>query len=135
MPKCYILSGAPLSGKSTWAKKQGLPIISCDELRKIYTGGTYKFDPKIEKEIWQDFYYRIACMEKTFIVDNTNCKQTYITKIMRELPVTFEVEFVRFEIPLWKSYYRNVIRWMFTGKWIPLKVIKNMKRNYKQLWG
>jgi len=134
MPKCIILSGAPLSGKSTWAVKQKLPIISCDRLRLEYFGGEYKFDPKIEKEIWEDFYYRLKLFSEDFIVDNTNCKLGYINKIKDNLYPDFEVEIVKFEVSLLKSYYRNIKRWIFTGKWIPFEVIKDMKKNYNKLW-
>ena len=44
------------------------------------------------------------------------------------------VEIKKFETSLLNSYYRNIKRWLFTGKWIPLDIIKNMKKNYKNLW-
>lgn len=137
MPKCIILSGAPLSGKSTWACKQKLPIISCDKLRLEYFGGKYIFDPKVEKEIWEDFYFRIGLFTKDFIVDNTNCKQSYINKIKESLSNDVDgwlIEIKQFEVGLWTSYYRNIKRWIFTGKWIPFRVIKDMKKNYNKLW-
>lgn len=135
MHKCYILSGAPLSGKSTWAKKQKLPILSCDKIRLDYSNGNYVFDSKVEKEIWEDFYYKVKNIyTQDFIIDNTNCKLVYINKIKENLPKDFEIEIVKFEVSLLKSYYRNIKRWIFTGKWVPFKVIKNMKENYKKLW-
>lgn len=133
-PTCYILSGAPLSGKSTWAKKQNLPVLSCDRLRLEYSGGKYIYDPQMEKDIWEDFYFRIGTYKHDFIIDNTNCKQAYLDKIYFHLPKEYKIEIVKFEISLLKSYYRNIKRWIFTGKWIPFKVIKNMKQNYKKLW-
>lgn len=134
MPKCYILSGAPLSGKPTWAAKQKLPILSCDRLRLEYSDGVYKFDPTIEKEVWGDFYQRVKLYKKDFIIDNTNCKLGYINKIKEHLNKDFEIEIVKFETSLLNSYYRNIKRWIFTGKWIPFKVIKDMKKNYNKLW-
>lgn len=136
MPKVYILSGAPLSGKSTWAAKQKLPILSCDRLRFEYFGGEYKFDAKAEKEIWEDFYYRIGLFKEDFIIDNTNCKLDYIKKIKGSLnpSVFWVVEIKKFETNLLNSYIRNIKRYVFTGKWIPLDVIKNMKKNYRNLW-
>jgi predicted kinase len=132
--KCYILSGAPLSGKSTWAKKQGIPILSCDRLRLEYSGGKYIFDPQMEKDIWEDFYFRLGTYKHDFIIDNTNCKEKYINKIKECLNSKYEIEIIKFEASLWLSYFRNIKRWLFTGKWIPFKVIKNMKKNYKKLW-
>ena len=134
MPKCIILSGAPLSGKSTWAKKQGLPILSCDSIREDLFGYPYQFKPEREKEVWERFYNQVYLQTSDFIVDNTNCKQGYINKIKENLPVHFEVEIIKFEAGLLKSYYRNIKRWLLTGKWIPFKVIKDMKKNYKNLW-
>jgi hypothetical protein len=111
-----------------------LPILSCDKLRFEYFGGEYKFDEKVEKEIWEDFYYRVGLFKEDFIIDNTNCKLGYINKIKENLPKNFEVEIKKFETSLLNSYYRNIKRWLFTGKWIPLDIIKNMKKNYKNLW-
>ena len=34
MPTLHITVGAPSSGKSTWAKSQGLPIVSIDDVKK-----------------------------------------------------------------------------------------------------
>ena len=131
MHKVYILSGAPLSGKSTWASKQKLPILSCDKLRLEYFDGEYKFDPKIEKEIWGYFYQRVNSFTEDFIIDNTNCRLVYINLNKN---IVWDIEIKKFEIPLWKSYYRNIKRWLFTGKWVPFKVIKQMKKNHKILW-
>lgn len=137
MPKCYILSGAPLSGKSTWAAKQKLPILSCDKIRIVKSGGKYVFDPQTEKEVWDEFYdtihgYGKYVVKSDFIIDNTNCKEKYINKIKTYLHRDYEIEIVNFEVSYIKSYYRNITRWLRTGKWIPFKVINDMKRNYKQ---
>jgi len=130
MPKCYILIGMPTSGKSTWAKKQGLPIISCDEIRKEF--GT-NYDPEQEKMVWDCFYKRLPLFTKSFIVDNTNSKSGYINKIKECLGKDFEIEYVWFDIPLWKAYYRNVVRYLIQGKWIPFKVLDSMYNNYNKL--
>ena len=137
MPKCIILSGAPLSGKSTWAKKQGLPILSCDSIREDLFGYPYQFKPEREKEVWERFYNQVYLQTSDFIVDNTNCKESYINKIKENLTKDTDgwlVIIKQFEVSLWESYYRNVKRWLLTGKWIPFKVIKDMKKNYKNLW-
>jgi len=137
MPKCIILSGAPLSGKSTYARKHfQIQNLSCDIIRLRKNPGKYVFDPKIEKEVWDEFYSRLNQLENDVIIDNTNCKLSYINKIKENLNKNLEwdVEIVKFEVGLLKSYYRNIKRWIFTGKWIPFKVIKDMKNNYKKLW-
>lgn len=134
MPKVYICSGAPLSGKSTWSKKQGLPILSCDAIREDLFGYPYQFKPEREKEVWNKFYKQISLQSSDFIVDNTVCKRSYLNEILKNLPKGYEVEIVKFEISLLKSYYRNIKRWIFTSKFIPFFVIRDMKTNYKKLW-
>lgn len=42
-----ITVGLPRSGKSTWAKTLGAPIVSCDAIRQAL--GVYPFVPKAEK--------------------------------------------------------------------------------------
>lgn len=36
--RLIVLVGIPGSGKSTWAAKQGLPVLSSDETRRLLTG-------------------------------------------------------------------------------------------------
>lgn len=132
---CYILSGIPCNGKSTWTAKQNLPIISCDNIRVELFGRNYKFSKANEEIVWNEFYKRVENQTSSFIVDNTNCKQIYIQQVKRILlQNNFNWEIKRFDISLYKAYYRNVIRYIKTGKFIPFKVIKNMYNNYKKLW-
>lgn len=143
MPRCIILSGIPCSGKSTWAEQQNLPIISCDKIRKELFGKTYKQTFKNEIEVWDKFYEQVNSQTTDFIVDNTNCKLYYQDRIRENLyygevnPKTWliwEIEVKRFATPLWKAYYRNVVRYLKTGEFIPFKIIKNMKKNYDILY-
>ncbi len=131
---CYILIGPPNSGKSTWAKKKELPIISCDQIRSEFSGSKkYVFNPKIEKEVWNSFYSRLWLFRKSFIVDNTNCKLAYINKIKESIVPGYVIEYIWFDVPLWKLYYRNVKRWIFNDKFIPFKVIRDMRNNFNKL--
>jgi len=129
-PICKVLIGMPCSGKSTWAEKQGIPIISCDRIRQEFNTN---YNPKIENQVWEIFYGRLASFKEDFIIDNTNCKQSYINKIKSVLKDKFEIEYIWFDVPLWKAKYRNIIRYLKTGKWIPIKVLENMYKNYKNL--
>ena len=74
-------------------------------------------------------------MDTDFIIDNTNCKNSYIQKIINSLNPNYiwDVEIKKFDVPLWKAYYRNIIRYMKTGKFIPLQTIKNFKKNYEYM--
>ena len=52
MNKTLVMTiGLSRSGKSTWSKKQGLPIISADSLRHALTGDP--LDHSREKRIWK----------------------------------------------------------------------------------
>lgn len=132
--KCIILSGIPCSGKSTWAKKKGIPIISCDIIREDLFGIDYKFTTDNEKVVWNTFYEKIRLFTSDFIVDNTNCRKIYIDRIKECLDKNCSIQIRHFHISLTKAYYRNIKRWILTGKYIPFKVIKNMQKNYKKLW-
>jgi len=125
--KLIILSGIPCSGKSTFAKKCGFPVISCDEIRK---------EIKEEKLVWRRFYRELNYLNTNICIDNTNCKQEYINKIKENLNknVNWDIEIKRFDISLWKAHYRNIIRYLKTGKWIPIKVMNSMYKNYNNLW-
>lgn len=133
--KCIILVGIPCSGKSSWAKEQGIPILSCDKIREDLYGKDYKFDHEKEFLVWEIFYEKIRAADRDFIVDNTNCKFIYINKIMEILKgikhIKFDVELKYFDCSLEKAYFRNIIRWLKTGKWIPMDIINNFYKNYK----
>jgi len=134
--KVIILVGIPCSGKSTWARKQNLPILSCDSIREeIKEGKKYFFNRVNEDITWGLFYHYVSEMKTDFIVDNTNCKQSYINKIIECLnpEYTWEIEIKYFSVSLYTAYYRNIIRYMKTGKFIPLQIIKNFKKNYEYM--
>lgn len=122
--KCYIYIGIPCSGKSTEAEKQGLPVLSCDKLRKEISS---------ERKVWEKFYQLVSQQTTSFIVDNTNVKAKYINEIRRHLKPEFDVEYVVFDIPLWKAHYRNIIRYISTGKWITLSSMNAMHDNFSRL--
>ena len=68
-----IISGPPLSGKSTFLGKlmkkiPNFKLISTDEIRmELY--GSYEFKPEREKEIWQYAYNRVEnLLQKGWIV-------------------------------------------------------------------
>ena len=96
----------------------------------------YVFSRASENKAWNLFYsrlYELSRGEIAFAVDNTNCKQVYIDKIKEQLPDTCVAVAIYFDVPLWKLYIRNILRWWRTGKFIPWVVIKNMKKNFDKL--
>ena len=58
-PTIYMLIGAPGSGKSTWAKKKGLPIFSSDDLREELTGDANDTKTVGHKELFRELHNRM----------------------------------------------------------------------------
>ncbi len=44
MKRLNVLCGLPYSGKSTWARRRGVPIVCPDEIRKSIHGGRFLAD-------------------------------------------------------------------------------------------
>lgn len=136
MLKCIFLQGIPCSGKSTYARDNFLYmnssyiIISRDDIRK-QINGKKMFNLKNEKKVSDIFNKMIVNSVQAklnLVIDNTNLNPKYINNIKKLLTKDYIVEFVRFDIPLWKAYWRNIVRYLETGKWIPFGVIKKFKK-------
>lgn len=73
--KLIMLSGLPRSGKSTWAKKQGYPVVSPDAIRLAKTGRRW-WSP-IEHEVWATALTMVRALflagHDIVIVDTTSC--------------------------------------------------------------
>jgi len=99
-------------------------------------GGKYVFDPKKEKEVDERVEFMIKWVvdhKADVVIDQTNCKMSYINKFINGFKNTHDIEIVEFYQPLWKLYFRNCKRWIQTGKWIPFKVIRTMVKNQRKL--
>jgi predicted kinase len=59
-PTLYMVMGVPGSGKTTWAKKQGLPILSSDAIREELTGSAGDQDTVPPKEIFRILDERVG---------------------------------------------------------------------------
>jgi predicted kinase len=138
--EAVILVGIPTSGKSTFAKQlesEGWFVLSRDSLREQIFGKNYKQNRK-DEEFITEMYDRLlesAISEKMSIVlDNTHCRDKYIRQAMNYFKGTKYHVFIKFfEIGFYHALYRNVIRYIKTGKWIPIHVIENMYNNYKKI--
>ena len=149
MPTVTILCGIPTSGKSTWANEEwrksyelkgmiaGVRLISRDELRLRIYGKNYKPSSKKEKYITEVFDRTVTSsmlQKRDIILDNTHCKESYLKEALKRFENTgYKVQVKFFDLPLWKAYYRNIKRNLSTGKWIPMNVIKAMKKNYDKI--
>jgi len=69
--------GLPRSGKSTWAKKQNIPIVNCDSIRLALHGRA--FIKEAEKMVWTIAKYMVIALfyagHKKVILDATNFSQ------------------------------------------------------------
>lgn len=143
-----ILSGPPLSGKSTWAKKyrhssanKTPTIISRDVVRmkafNLTNYNDYKFtgfnEAKVSRQYWNLVDDAIA-RHWDIVFDNTFCRDGYIIEHCATMfEAGYDVKIVWFDVPLWKLYFRNYVRWFKTKKWIPLKVIRDMKTGHEKI--
>lgn len=75
MPKTLILTmGLPRSGKSTWARSKGFPIVNPDAVRLALHGQA--FIPEAEKMVWTVTHYMVRALFEAghdfVILDATN---------------------------------------------------------------
>ena len=82
--KLIVMVGLPRSGKSTWAVKQGLPIVSADAIRlALYNdmGEGERFLKSAEPMVWVICTLMVNALFKagntSVIVDNCHVKRRY----------------------------------------------------------
>ncbi len=140
-PLLIILIGAPCSGKSTWSKKYvlthantlrfnrddirmmlaGLPILSALEEHVV----TSMIDVGIKDALLSN---------KDVILDQTNCKLSYINKFVNAFRDISEIKFKIFNGKISELWERNKNRSEETGiPKIPPEIIFNMYRNQGKL--
>lgn len=146
MKTLEILCGMPCSGKSTYCKTIPRHLnnygvsLSKDSIRErsYLFKQPYTYSKENEEKVTKEFDKQIdfwinECDNFHVIaLDNTHCKESYIDNIIKKYPKhTIKIKF--FEISLLKGHYRNIIRYFNTGKWIPIKVMNTMYRNYNKI--
>jgi len=136
--KITILCGIPCSGKSSWAYKDSPVkdiIISRDMIRELKFGKGYKQNYKDEKIITKIFDEEVndwLSRDYNVIMDNCHTREKYIDGVIAKYPEhSIYIKF--FECSLRKALLRNVLRFIKEGKWIPVKVIKAMHKNFKKI--
>jgi predicted kinase len=143
-----ILVGIPCSGKSSWVKDNTEAcddgshlVISRDDIRDKAFPKPYKITNSNEAEVSRLFNHILqsALTDDTtevIYLDNTHCKEKYLQAYLQD-------DFIRghanriiikfFDCPWWLAQVRNIGRWAYTGKWIPIDVITNMYKNYNKI--
>lgn len=96
--------GLPRSGKTTWARKQGLPIVNPDAIRLATHG--QRFWAPAERRVWADAYHMVRCLflagHTTVIVDATHMtrkrRDFWIADAGNPGGVSWSVAFRRFDV-------------------------------------
>lgn len=149
-----VLCGIPTSGKTTWRENflknhSYARAVSRDDIRDRLFGKDYW---KKQKEKLNYAYSRTANERfvtevfdrqvqsyledinvQAIVLDNTHCQESYLDRIILKYEGKVRVYINFFDISITKAYYRNIIRWLKTGKRIPVKVIKNMYDSYNDI--
>lgn len=137
-PRCYILSGPPCSGKTTF-RELYLPYERCickDDIRTHMAGGKYVFDRRLEEKVQQEVDILVAqavANKENVVIDQTNVKLGYLQAFVDSFKDTHNITIYPFYEPLWKLYLRNIKRYLVKRKWIPFKVINTMCKNQKKM--
>jgi len=145
-PFVLVLIGPPLSGKSTWIRKNFLEkdievtIISRDDiLMELAETDDYSeaFDTVNQKEVDAELQRRLreAGEDGTnTIIDMTNMTSKRRQHNLQYFDDSFTKIAVIFPILEWEEYQRrNEKRKTEEKKWIPEHVIKNMIKSYQPI--
>lgn len=132
LKRLCLLSGAPGSGKSTWAHEYmknhpEIVYISRDEIRKEMLGENDRYFAK-EKAVFREYARRakeaLKDESKTVILDATHINFASVRKIITALNWEEEFSMICFNISLATLLRRNAQREGFAR--VPDKAIKDM---------
>lgn len=137
MKKLFVLTGAPGSGKSTWAKEyqkthENVRIISSDEVRFELTG-VYDNHSR-QKEVWETFERRIHEYAKddnvTVILDALCDLNSLRIKYVKENPEYDEYTLVTFPRSL--EYVQKWNKARPVEKWVPDDILLALFNKYEK---
>ncbi len=144
--------GAPCSGKSMWIKNNlvairkrhgaDVIIVSRDVIRESLFGKKYVHNGTQERVVTKRFYellgHALTLTKATIIIDNCNMSSFYLSDLLKTVnpmmlsgKLEFFIQYL--EISYMKAYWRNIKRRILTGKWIPLKILRDFYVRYNEL--
>lgn len=134
LSKITILCGIPASGKSTWARQQGKPIVSRDILRKFY-GAEAKavLSWQTENEI-TDLQNALAAAYiragLDVIIDDMNVRSRYVTQWIKTADsLGADVEMRKFALPIDEAVARNRSREDAVPEAALLEIVRKFTRD------
>lgn len=135
MPKLVILSGIPGSKRPVYMSKwkTSYEILSRDEIRDSLFGKDRIITNYVEEEVTREFNFKLNkayLCGLNIIINNTNCKEEYIDKIIAECPVEYDVELKFFDTSLYMAYWRIYLTYLRGGRYVPFRIIKKMKNGF-----
>lgn len=111
-------------------------VISRDIVRESLYGKRYSYKEVDENKVNSVYNEHLQANiehKNNLVVDNCHLRMKYITDTVNSIPEDYSVEFKLFPITYRKAYWRNIWRWMRTGKWIPPSYLKKCVNNYEKL--
>lgn len=139
MPTCYILSGVPGCGKSTWARnlQSKLPKyiehVSRDEIRfsLLKSGEDYFAHEDEVLRLFYDCANKALSKGKNVILDATHTSTKAVSESLRRIHVPAKMVLVSFNIPLDVCLERNAQR--EGQECVPTHVVETMYRSKQKL--
>lgn len=120
--KTLILTiGLPRSGKSTWARESGYPIVNRDAIRLALHGQSFIVEAEPMVTAIEDYMVKSLFLagHNTIVVDATHLKMEYINKWKKE---DIDLKFMIFHTPIDECIKRAIL----TGKNYLIPIIEKM---------